>query len=97
MPDLNLKANIPGQIREMYFDKRFFILGRSPEMYANFFLNYLNENYITLFDYKEGKTVYKSSIPIDDKVDLETKLYINKNDFQQVKQELLDNNLIHQE
>lgn len=81
----------------IYFEKRYFILGRSPEMYAQFFLDYLATNYITLFDYKEGKTVYKSSIPIDDRIDLETKLYINKNDFPQVKQELLDKGLIHRE
>lgn len=79
----------------IYFDKRFFILGRSPEMYAQFFLDYLNKNYITLYQYRKDKTVYKSSLPIDNRIDLETKLYINKRDFPQIKQELLDKGLIY--
>src|SRR5207237_807808 len=69
----------------IYFDKRYFIFGTSPEMYAPFFMNFLKENYITLSDYKDEKIVYKSNLPVDNRIDLETKLYINKNDFSQVK------------
>ncbi len=90
----DLEKNPP---KIIYFDRRFFILGRSPEMYGSFFLNYLKNNYMTLGDYEEGGSVYKSNLPVDNKIDLETKLYINKNNFSEVKQELLDKNLIHQQ
>lgn len=78
----------------IYFDRTFFILGRNPEMYGQFFLNFLDSNYTTLSDYKEGNINYKSKIPIDDRVDLETKLYINKDKASQVIQNLLDKDLI---
>ncbi len=32
----------------IYFDKTYFILGSDPEMYGQFFLNFLNQNYVTL-------------------------------------------------
>jgi hypothetical protein len=47
-----------------------------------------------LSDYKEGSISYKSKIPIDDKVDTETKLYINKDKAPQVVQNLLERNII---
>lgn len=62
----------------IYFDKRFFILGRSPEMYGQFFLNYLDENYVTLQQYEKTGKKYKSRLPVSGRVDLETKLYIQK-------------------
>lgn len=89
----DLNKNKPTVI---YFDKRFFILGRSPEMYGQFFLNFLNNNYITLSFYKEGSIRYKSRIPIDNKVDIETKLYINKDKASQVVQNLLERNIVEQ-
>src|SRR3989344_5494174 len=78
----------------IYFDRRFFILGRSPEMTGQFFLKFLEENYTTLSSYKAGNTSYKSRIPIDEKVDLETKLYIRKDLAEQTVKRLLEKDLI---
>jgi hypothetical protein len=78
----------------IYFDKQFFILGRDPEMYGQFFLNFLNANYITLFNYRNGNTKYVSVAPVTLQLDLETKLYINKDDIQEVIQKLVQNNYI---
>lgn len=78
----------------IYFDRRFFILGRSPEMTGQFFLSYLDQNYTTLSEYKSGSVSYKSKIPIDDRVDIETKLYIDKNKVPQIVQRLLEEDLI---
>ena len=78
----------------IYFDKQFFILGRDPEMYGQFFLNFLNANYITLLNYRNGNTKYISVPPVTLQLDLETKLYINKDDIQEVIQKLVQNNYI---
>lgn len=78
----------------IYFDKRFHILGRSPEMTGQFFLKFLDENYTTLFNHKAGSVSYKSKIPIDDKIDLETKLYIDKSRIPLIIQRLLEKDLI---
>ncbi|HVA96222.1 MAG TPA: hypothetical protein VND99_01085 [Candidatus Acidoferrales bacterium] len=81
----------------IYFDKQFFILGSSPEMYGQFFLNFLNNNYITLTQYKNGDTKYVSVQQPDLQLDLETKLYINKDNVQEVIQKLQENNYIKAE
>ncbi|KKP96175.1 MAG: hypothetical protein US02_C0005G0018 [Candidatus Levybacteria bacterium GW2011_GWA2_36_13] len=79
----------------IYFDKRFFVLFRSPETYGLFFLNYLKENYMTVQEYSEANKIKLSSVlPIDAKIDLETKLYINKEVIDQTIQELVNKNLI---
>lgn len=79
----------------IYFDKRFFVLFRSPETYGQFFLNFLKENYVTVQDYsKENNIKLSSVIPIDDKIDLETKLYIDRNRADKIISELLDKSLI---
>ena len=79
----------------IYFDKRFFVLFRSPETYGLFFLNYLKENYMTVQEYSEANKIKLSSVlPIDAKIDLETKLYVNKEVIDQTIQELVNKNLI---
>jgi hypothetical protein len=78
----------------IYFDKQYFILGRDPEMYAQFFLNFLNQNYVTLDQYRNGDTKYISIQQPTLQLDIQTKLYINKNDVQEVIQKLLQNNYI---
>jgi hypothetical protein len=78
----------------LYFDKRFNILGSTPETYAKFFTAFLSENYITLYEYKDGNIQYRSLIPISDRIDLETKLYINKDKKQEVIAKMLSENLI---
>lgn len=78
----------------IYFDKRFHILGSSPEMHGKFFLNYLDEKYITLLGYTTDEGQVYSKIPIDSKVDLETKLYIRKENVEEILDTLIKNNYI---
>jgi len=78
----------------IFLDKNVSILGSSPATYAKFFLDFINKNYITLYEYKEGDTQYRSLIPISDKVDLETKMYIDKDKRQEVIAKMLSENLI---
>lgn len=78
----------------IYFDKRYFILGSSPEMHGKFFLGFLDKNYITLLDYDDGVNKYRSKIPIDGKLDLETKLFIDKEKVTEVIEKMLQQNLI---
>ena len=81
----------------IYFDKTYFILGSDPEMYGQFFLNFLNQNYVTLAQYRNGDIKYVSVTPSNDQLDLETKLYINKADVQEVIKKLIQNNYIKPE
>jgi hypothetical protein len=81
----------------IYFDKTYFILGSDPEMYGQFFLNFLNQNYVTLDQYRNGNTKYVSIQPPTLQLDLETKLYINKDDIQEVIQKLVASNYIKPE
>ncbi len=78
----------------IYFDKQFFVLGRAPETYGQFFIDFLNSNYITLFNYHNGDTKYISVAPVTLQLDLETKLYINKNNIHEVIQKLVQGNYI---
>ncbi|HSW97853.1 MAG TPA: hypothetical protein VLF89_08565 [Candidatus Saccharimonadales bacterium] len=78
----------------IYFDKRFFVLGKSPETYGQFFLNFLNANYVTLLNYHDGNTKYVSVAPVTLQLDLEQYLFINKNDAKEVVAQLMKNNYI---
>ena len=80
----------------IYFQKNFFILGRSPEMYGQFFIDYLSEHYVTLQNYKKDGVSYKSSVPVSERIDLETRLYLRKENADEEIRKLLDNQLIHQ-
>jgi len=76
------------------FDKRFFILGASPMEYGQFFLDFLEKNYVTLISYRQGNVRYVSALPVNERLDLETKLYINKENIDEIIQKLLRENLI---
>jgi hypothetical protein len=78
----------------VYFQKNFFILGRSPEMYGQFFIDYLKEHYVTLNTYEEDGFTYKSLVPVTEEVDLESRLYIRKENAAEIIQKLLSNNFI---
>lgn len=81
----------------IYFQKNFFILGRSPEMYGQFFIDYLSRHYITLYDYRENGKRYVSLIPISEKVDIETRLYIRKENLDEIIKKLILANIIQHE
>ncbi len=94
-----IKAEMLRDFREykpkvIFFDQYYSILGSSPKDYAGFFLNFLNENYITLYDYRRNGSRYISVIPISNRIDLETKMYINKDNIDEIITKLLSSNLI---
>jgi hypothetical protein len=78
----------------IYFDRECYILGSNPEMYAQFFLDFLDWEYVTLNQYEQGGKQYLSTIPMTEKVNLETNLYLDKDRATEVIQDLLSQNLI---
>jgi hypothetical protein len=76
----------------IYFDQNFSVLGGNPQSYAPFFVDFLKQNYITLYGYKNNE--YISVIPVSSAVDLETKMYINKNNVDEIIAKLLSLNII---
>lgn len=78
----------------IYFDKQYRIRGYPPEEFGQFFLDFLNENYVTLYGEKDKEPRYVSTAPITPRIDLETKLYIRKDKKEEVIQQLLQANLI---
>jgi len=67
--------------KAIWFNKHTFILGNSVEEYGQFLTDYLNKNYTTILDYKNGKLKYSSVAPITigmDGVDIETSLFLEK-------------------
>jgi hypothetical protein len=78
----------------IWFDRRFFILGRSPEMYGKFFIEFLDKNYTTLYKYQGNGITITSVAPINGRVDIETKLYIRHDMVETVIQRLHTNGLI---
>lgn len=78
----------------IYFQKNFSILGRSPEMYGQFFLDYLDQHYVLLKDYERDGAQYVSTVPVTEKVDLEGRLYIRKENAAAVIQKMLSEGLI---
>jgi hypothetical protein len=83
---------IRNQPKIIYFDQNFSVLGGNPQSYAPFFVDYLKQNYITLYGYKNNE--YISVIPVSSAVDLETKMYINKNNVNEIIEKLLSLNII---
>jgi hypothetical protein len=71
----------------IYFDKNFFVLGSLTAEYGKFFVDFLDQNYTTA--YKESvNTKYRSVDAVSERVDLETRLYILKDEFPQLMQKL---------
>jgi hypothetical protein len=68
----------------IWFDKKFYILGLNPEEYGQPFIRYLNQNYITLLEYKKGNVKYVSVKPIDQRTDIETKFYIRRENADEI-------------
>lgn len=79
----------------IWFDKRFHILGRSPEDFGQKFVDYVNDHYITLYGYDNGQgTKYVTNIPLEEKYDLETMLYIRKENIEEIINRLINNSYI---
>lgn len=78
----------------IWYDRRYSVLGKSSEKYAPFFLDFLKENYLTLYDEETHLKRYESLIPRDDKIDVETKLFIRKDKYHEVVSRLLQKKMI---
>ncbi len=76
----------------IFFDKNYSILGSNPHEYAGFFIDFLKENYITLYGYKHNR--YVSVMPVSSRIDLEAKMYINKDNVDEIITKLLSQDLI---
>lgn len=89
----DFKKNKP---KVIMFDPEFVYLGKSVESYSKFFLEFLSENYITLFDYRNGDILYRFVSPIQnkDKVSLESKIYIRKDSLDEIVKRLLEKKYI---
>ena len=68
----------------IWFDKKFYILGENPEMYGKPFISYIQEHYFTLLDYRNGGFRYVSVKPIEQRTDIETKLYIRRDNADEI-------------
>ncbi len=78
----------------IFFDQNYYILGSNPHEYAGFFLDFLKANYITLYGYKYNGLKYVSVIPVSNRINLEAKMYINKDNVNEVIAKLLSLGLI---
>lgn len=80
----------------VWFDKRFYILGENPEKYGRPFIDYINSHYITLYDYRRGDSKFVSVKPIDQRTDIETKLYIRLENTDEIVDKLTSLGIIHE-
>lgn len=79
----------------IYFNTGFTYLFVPVTSYGKFFIDFLNNNYTTLFNYKDRNIVYRAS-NVDSKIDIEAKLYLRKDAVEDVIQKLLDKGYIKQ-
>lgn len=73
----------------IFFDSSFDYLGNKVESYGNFFINFLNKNYITIDNYKEGSIYYKMVL-VENRNNIETKVYIRKDKAAEVIKKLIE-------
>jgi hypothetical protein len=79
----------------IWFDKRFSILGQRPEQYGQDFIQYLTDHYETVMQHAEsGGVKYVPNYPFEQRVDIETKLYIRKDNFDEIISRLLEKGYI---
>lgn len=82
--------------RVIVFDKGFVYLGKSVESYSEFFLRFLSENYVSLFEYRNGDILYRFINPAgnNDKDNLESKVYVDRQNVEEVVKKLLEKKYI---
>ena len=78
----------------IWYDIHFFILGQKPEDYATLLNKEISDHYIELYLYRDGKTRYVSLLPRTEKVDLEGRLFLRKENAKEMIQRLLANNMV---
>ncbi len=83
----DLETNKP---KVIWFDRRFHILGRSPEDFGGKFISRLEENYTPLYiDNEKGDAEYLVNYPIEKRFDIATMLYIRNENRDEIIQRLL--------
>ena len=85
MADFN--ANPP---KVMYFDRQFSIRGYRPEIFAPFFMDFVEKNYVNLDSFNKSEKIYSSNLPKDNHLDFETKLFIRRDVQDEVIDKLVD-------
>jgi hypothetical protein len=80
----------------IWFDKRFYILGENPEKYGRPFIDYINSHYTTIYDYRRDDSKFVSVKPIDQRTDIETKLYIRLENTDEIIDKLTSLGIIHE-
>lgn len=74
----------------IWFDKRFHILGNSPEDFGQNFIRYIDAHYVTIYNYRIGDSKYVSVKPIDQKTDIETKIYIRRENVDEIVKRMVE-------
>lgn len=88
----DLEKNKP---KIIWFDRRFHILGRSPEDFGGKFISRLEENYTPLYiDNEKGDAEYLVTYPIEKRFDIATMLYIRNENRDEIIQRLLEKGYI---
>ena len=88
----DIETNKP---KVIWFDKRFHILGRSPEDFGQKFISSLEKNYSPLYiDNVKGEAEYLVNYPIDKRFDIATMLYIRNENREEIIKRLLDKGYI---
>lgn len=78
----------------IWLDKRYSVLGQAAPQFAPFFMDFLNKNYVTLYNEETEEKKYESVLPIETSRDVETMLYIRKDKFDEVVERLQNANLV---
>jgi hypothetical protein len=78
----------------IYFDKEYHVLGAEPKDYVPWFLEFLSANYIQLVNYHPNGDSYVSVKSVEPSYDPEAKLYINKDNVDEVLDKLIKANII---
>ena len=78
----------------IWFNENYSIWGKNPKDYANDFLKNLQMHYVQLYAYRKGGKRYISTLGRTEKVDLEGRLYIRKEDVLEIIARLLSHNLV---
>ncbi len=80
----------------IYFNQDQGVRGYVPYNYAPFFIDFLKENYVTVAQYKKGKTTYENTIQITGDLDIQNKLFLRKDQADVLIQKMLQLGYIHQ-
>jgi len=87
----DLRTNPP---KVIYYDKQFGIRGSTPETYAGFFQDFIDQEYISLHELNKDGKIYASNLPKTANLDFETKLFIRNDSQDEVIQKLIENNFV---